>query len=183
MDLSLEYDLTQASLFPAKPQGPCHRMLGRLLAIVNAGAAGLALASVRQEAYQLKSTILERYGEKDGVDWQLIEKACWGCEACDPDGYWSRRDAACDGKGVYSKRWIPLERYRLGAHVFHKPGLAVYHDPGKPIKFTNRIKHAEPNEEKARAAFLQLCLMFDRDLFRQLAAVLFSIAKPDRWCN
>jgi hypothetical protein len=168
----------QPLLFPGKRHGPTKRLIGRLLAVANAGAAGTALAGVSDEFYRLKARLLESYGERDGTDWQVIERACWGCEFCrDGNDYYGYRDGKCDGKGVFSRRYHPLARTRLGGVVFHTPGLSQTEPPAAPIVFRGRVLHRKVKAEDARAAFLTLCLLFDRELFRDKADALFAI-KP-----
>src|SRR5262250_655428 len=102
--------MNQPTLFHIhKRHGALKHALGRVLAVANAGAAGGELAEFRSEVYALKKSILERYGERDGTDWQEITRPCWGCEDCldyDGDGYFSRRDGfTCGGSKVYSRKW------------------------------------------------------------------------------
>jgi hypothetical protein len=178
MDVSawLNRPVSAGRLFPtARRQGRFKRLLGRLLGTANAGVAGPQLSAVREEFYALKARLLEEYGEPCGTDWQVIERSCYGCDAC-CGGYYGR-DAACDGKGVFSRRYIPLARTKLGRVIFHTPGAAQWQKPAGPIKFTGRVPHREVSDEDARAAFLILCLMFDRELFRAKADKLFAL-KP-----
>lgn len=73
----------------------------------------------REEFYALKQAILERYGIWAGEDIQHIRKECWSCtNGTYCDGEVCRR---CDGRGVYSERWILLERWLLAGQMFHRP--------------------------------------------------------------
>lgn len=173
--------MIQQTLFEIhRPQRVLKRSLARVLAIANAGASNWLFGDLREDFYALKRRILERYGERDGTDWQEITRPCWGCEDCrdyEDDWYYcGRRDGfCCGGSKVYSRTYIPLARWKLGAMVFHLPGLRQSEKPGMPIVFRERIKHREVNDEDARAAFLQLCLWFDREMFRRTAARLFAV--------
>ena len=168
----------QPTLFPAaRRNGSLKRLVGKLLAIANAGAghgSGSSLVSIRETFYAFKSKLLERFGQPCGTDWQEITQPCFGCEDC--GFHRSRFDGwSCGGTRIYSRKFVPLARTRLGGHVFHTPGQSQTSRPDGPIAFRGRIVHREVDDEQARAAFLQLCLMFDRDLFRQFAGKLFSV--------
>ena len=159
--------------------GTLKRTLGRLLNTANAGIQ-FALGHYREEFYILKAKLLERYGDADGTDWQEITRPCWGCEDCrdySDDGYYcGRRDGfLCGGSKVFFRKYIPLARTILGGFVFHTPGITQQVHPGVPITIKGTIRHRDVNDEDARAAFLQLCLMFDRELFRRVAARLFAV--------
>jgi hypothetical protein len=166
--------VTRPTLFPIfRRQGALKHALGRVLALANAGAAGWQLGFLREEFYGLKRKLLEAYGERAGTDWQEITRPCWGCGDCrdyDEDLYYcGRRDGfACGGSKVYSRKWIPLARWKLGATTFHTPGPAVFEDPGQKVTFRGRVPHREVKEEDAHAAFLQLALWFDRPLFERV---------------
>jgi hypothetical protein len=177
--------MTQPALFPIRTRhGALKQALGRVLATANAGASQW-LYPWREEFYALKRTLLERYGERVGTDWQEITKACWGCEDCRNygDDYYDRgrRDGfVCGGSKVYSRRYIPLSRWKLGRAVFHTPGLAQEEKPAEAIKFRGVIKHREVSSEDARVAFAQLALWFDRELFRNVAHQLFALECPHK---
>ncbi len=172
--------MTTPTLFHIhRPQRVLKRTLGRLLNTANAGL-NFSLGHYREEFYGLKRRLLERYGDADGTDWQEITRPCWGCGDCRDDsdyGYFpGRRDGfLCGGSKVFSRKFIPLARTILGGFVFHTPGISQQVHPGVPIKIMGTIRHREVSDEDARAAFLQLCLMFDRELFRRVAARLFAV--------
>lgn len=166
---------TTPSLFPAKRHGQTKRAVGQLLAVANAGASGVPLAAVREDFYRMKRAILEKYGEPVGTDWQVIERECWGCGACDEDGFHYGRGEKCNGDGVYSRTWIPLARWRLGRSVFHLPGERQFTKPDRPVTIRGRIAHREVDDFQARRAFATLALWFDPELFRRTAANLFAI--------
>lgn len=88
------------------------------LAVVLHHANAQPPSSAKQEFYELKQAILERYGWRDGDDWQHIVKPCWGTryEDC------TQECDKCGGTGVYDRAFVHLERWRIGdSHVFHKP--------------------------------------------------------------
>ncbi len=88
------------------------------LAVVLHHANSQPPSAAKQEFYELKQAILERYGWRDGDDWQHIFKPCWGHH------YYGCGDDCekCGGTGVYSRVYVHLERWRLGTrHVFHRP--------------------------------------------------------------
>lgn len=59
--------------------------------------------------YDLKTTILNRYGALDGLDGQRVVRRCWYCEnGCDN----------CE-HGIYRIDYVELRRIRLGKRVFH----------------------------------------------------------------
>lgn len=99
----------------------------RRLAIVlkHANAQPPFATDTRAEFYRLKEAILRTYGERIGEDVQHIVKRCWNCR----DGWiYEYGDTfpsdpchKCDGKGIYSERFVLLERWQIAGQVFHKP--------------------------------------------------------------
>ena len=64
--------------------------------------------------YTMKNFFLEKFGTKEGFDYQHIEKQCWHCNG--EGDCWS-----CDGSGIYSEYYVQLERWILNDGVFHRP--------------------------------------------------------------
>lgn len=62
--------------------------------------------------YNLKSTILKKYGSFDEYDIQILKKQCFKCNG--------KGCVECD-KGIYSVTKIALQRYLLNEYVFHIP--------------------------------------------------------------
>lgn len=75
----------------------------------------------RQAFYELKQRICEQYGESDGEDIQHIVDKCWGYRyhPCDDDC------DKCGGTGIFSEKWIILQRWKIGGLVFHRPTRRV----------------------------------------------------------
>lgn len=167
--------LKSKSLFAKDaPQGVLKWTVGRLLHTVNAAARGYPIHQFQEEFYALKGRILAKYGQVDGTDWQEIVRSCHGCDDC---GGWSRYDGwSCGGTKVYSRKFIPLARHRLGAFVFHTPGIAVQQlPPGESVKFKGLVPHAKVDGDDAARAFLQLCLLFDVPLFKRAVIPLMNL--------
>lgn len=82
--------------------------------------------------YLVKDRIMRRVAFPDGADMQLLPpKPCWNCTVgivhwralSDGGPIYCRQ---CDGRGNYRpERLVQLLRFKLGSHVFHKPGDSV----------------------------------------------------------
>lgn len=80
----------------------------------------------RADFYRLKEAILRTHGKIVGEDVQHIRKVCWGCGGSgwiEEHSYSMPSDDCdkCRGTGVYSERWIVLERWEMAGLIFHRP--------------------------------------------------------------
>lgn len=102
-------------------------VLARLLAAANRG-------SWDPEFYSVKDALLRRFGRSDGFDVQEITHACWGYRhyGCDDDC------EKCGGTGVFSRRWVFLERRLWCGCVFHVPRETVFERPPR-VDIVGRI--------------------------------------------
>jgi hypothetical protein len=109
--------------------------------------------SVGRDFYECKTFLLRRYGRFDGHDMQEIQKECWGYrdDECGP------QCRKCGGTGIYSQKWIRLERWKLGNYLFHVPNGTTYSRPDS-VQIQGRIEHADYGL-KSREAQLWLYLL------------------------
>lgn len=139
------------------------RILAWLLVRAN---ARMSSASHRTECYALKDRILRKYGARDGSDLQHIRQECWGYEQA--EGCEGKTCGRCRGTGIYSERWIELERWNVLGHVFHRPSDRWVCDPAD-VRALNviegRIRHESVKPHVAAEALLWLLLICDRRLF------------------
>ena len=126
---------------------------------------------------RIKDHILLRYGRaaEPRFEWQEIVHECWSCEGT--GGLYERGGCyKCGGSGVYSRRFIPLYRWRIADRVFHRPGDAVNAlVEGVPVAIKGRIHH-KPSRHAWKAAFV-LGLLFDRDY----AWEILRVRRPFVW--
>lgn len=83
----------------------------------------------RESFYALKTELLNRYGVKDGVDIQYIEKPCF-CY-----GKYGNRCYKCGGSYVFERKWIRLQRWRFVDYSFHQP-LETLYSPREALNVT-----------------------------------------------
>lgn len=127
--------------------------------------------SDRSAFYAIKDRLLRRYGKPDGVDVQELTTRCWGWrdDYGDVIGCDGRLCTKCGGTGIFSCRYVHLERYRLGKYVFHIPGKTTYYKPDA-VHIKGLVKHADYGEWTEEAE-LWLYAMFDwRALWRNLTS-------------
>lgn len=154
---------------PAVPLGrrrdDMRRLLSWLLFLANSDPPFL-----RERFYALKDSLLRRWGERDGEDWQEIVKLCY---RCDGTGYSDCYDemiqdfARCRRchKGVYERKVIRLERWKFSGRVFHRPAERFHRLPaGKTVTIQGRVQHKDVGFA-GREAGLWLALAFDWGLF------------------
>lgn len=126
-------------------------MLATLLHYANADAPFLH----RTEFYALKTRLLERYGTKTAIETQEIRKKCWGWRDEYGGDKGCRGDdcTKCGGTGVYSLRWVKLERWQWCGYVFHRP-IGYQFNPPDPttVKIFGRIEHADYGRASQEAA-------------------------------
>lgn len=147
----------------------------------------------RYAFYQLKNTILEKYGHEADYDLQHIEKKC---HSCDGKGNHPRGQCYRCNSGVYQRKKVVLKRWILNGCVFHKPvgeldsgKLKIFngyyeseysgceYPSFKYEQFNGRIineirgiiKH-EPMPLSATWAFYYLLWNYDRDKFHKCIA-------------
>lgn len=134
----------------------------------------------REAFYALKQAILAAYGERDGQDIQHIRKACWNCS----EGVYRHYDgeldtcSRCRGTGVYSERWIVLERWKLAGHVFHRPSHTLVGSL-TPANIEGRIEHR--TSKLAFAAWRVLALLFRPAYYLYLDAFKMSVEQLNRF--
>jgi hypothetical protein len=156
--------------FPAISPSRFARVLASVLVCANSSPP----TCHREEFYRMKDAILSKHGKLIGTDLQHIVKPCWGEweeRGCVGDG--CRR---CGGTGVYAEKWIILERWELGARIFHRPMEATMIRPNGPVTIEGRLTHERwPGHQPTEAA-LWLALVFDRRLFCRMMFVPSSCA-------
>ena len=122
----------------------------------------------RNEFYELKTKLLKRWGEPDGLDVQHIYKMCW---TCDGSGRYGRQECRkCYGTGAYQNYYTLLQRYRLGGYSFHRPldrSRAAYSTPTKdlPVTIEGYINHPYLGGYKATEANYWLFFFFAPRVF------------------
>lgn len=77
----------------------------------------------REAFYALKDRLCRRYGYFDGYDLQHLVQPCWGAHGERDEGPAQSHATCgrCGGTGIYRARWVRLERWQVGAFVFHRP--------------------------------------------------------------
>lgn len=136
------------------------------LAVVLHHANSQPPSAAKQEFYELKQAILERYGWQDGEDWQKIEHPCWGESRYDP----CHEDCGkCGGTGIYWRVFVRLERWRLGdRHVFHRPAERFVALPGgASVTIVGKVSHKRKPLSQACADVL--AMLFRPQLYLYLA--------------
>jgi hypothetical protein len=132
----------------------------------------------KRHFYFWKSKFLQRAGELDGWDLQVIRLKCHGCGG---SGTWhseygdhSDLCRRCGGDGIYRVDAVKLTRWRVGGSVFHVPGertrwvswdLPMEEESGFRERITGLIKHEPVPERVAIRAFLKLLYVFDPEEF------------------
>lgn len=141
----------------------------RLLHVANQDPPGW----LRVEFYDLKTEILRTHGRRYCPDHvQRITKQCWGCWGSGNDVYRPHPCFRCNGTGLYSCRYIVLERWRLpdgeapeGYREFHVPTDTVAKS-GCRVDIDGKVsKYRLPNTEDAA---MQLLWRFRPSLFVEL---------------
>jgi hypothetical protein len=137
------------------------RFLGWLLWHAN---AVMGSSVDRFAAYAIKERILRRHGSLVGEDIQHIKRECYGCRG---SGYYYAGEECyrCGGTGVYDEKWIRLERWELGGHIFHRPIGNMARPMNGMVTVEGRIYHDDRNHAASSDALLWLALVFDRRFF------------------
>lgn len=108
--------------------------------------------------YRIKDRILARWGERLGTENQRIVWECWGPYR---EGCLGEDCPHCGGTGVYDQRFCRLERWQLGAFIFHSNPTPIL--PTADYQIFGRIKHERVGDPAE--AYLWLALLFDLPLF------------------
>ena len=148
-------------------------LLGEVLHVANSRPPFV----YKDEFYNLKDTLLCRFGKPDGFDIQHIVKECWECDG----GYRSesvnnlgmvvsvkRKCMKCGGSGIYLQFWTRLSRYQIGRRVFHHPERRYYVDPEIPLQrpvIVGYVEHQKYSGYLHTEALLWLSLVYDLKLF------------------
>ena len=134
--------------------------------------------------YDLKETLLNRYGVADGHDVQILPaKICYTCKGTGVDqnnDYEEENEDCpeCCGTGIYLPRaYVILVRFRLGRFVFHRPE-GRDREEQIPQPFKSLLQAQTPimgilKKQKTRfshEARLWLFLLFRRDHFGLIVA-------------
>lgn len=118
----------------------------------------------RNDFYDLKHRLLQRYGRFTGHQIQEIRKDCWGerrydDQDLDSDGYTTvpcgPNCKRCRGTGIYDIRWVRLERWEFCKYVFHVPAgdTRIIPSPYPPKDMIRgRIEHGGDGRSSAEAA-------------------------------
>lgn len=134
------------------------RFLSWLIALANSDAG-----FYKRDFYQIKDRLLKRYGRRVGTDVQHIRDECWGYESVGHcEGKYCRK---CYGTGVWSERWIELERWEIGGRIFHRPSGQTGTRFAMLTTIEGRIRHRDVSGSTAKEALLWLALLYDRRLF------------------
>jgi len=120
----------------------------------------------RFAAYAIKERILRRWGRLVGEDIQHIKRECY---SCDGSGYYYAGEDCwlCGGTGIYDEKWIRLERWEFGGHIFHRPIGNMWPPMNGMVTVEGRIYHTDRNDAASNDALLWLALLFDRRFFSQ----------------
>lgn len=137
------------------------RLLAWLLWHAN---AAMRSSSDRVAAYAIKERILRRHGRFVGEDIQHIKRECYGCSG------WGKDDGGftcdrCYGTGIWDERWVKLERWEFGGHIFHRPIANVARPMNGVATVEGIIRHDDRNGLASAEALLWLALVYDRRLF------------------
>lgn len=119
--------------------------------------------------YEIKKTLLKKYGIHDGYDLQHIEGQ--KCHTCAGTGIYigyyysggSFKDTCnrCYGNGYYKDpQYNLLERLKFGKYIFHQPYKRCYTvKPDMPIKIDGYVYH--DNQYWTKFASIVFCLVFN----------------------
>lgn len=134
------------------------RLIAFLLHVANAHPP-----VTRTAFYQLKCRLLRRYARFAGHQIQEIRKECWG----EPDwrddyaykGCTGHGCPRCGGTGVFSIRWVRLERWEWCGRVFHCPsGSSII--PPSPYPPANMIRGLIEHKDYGRASREAACWLY-----------------------
>ena len=121
------------------------------------------MSDEREDFYKLKQAILEKYGKIVGYDVQHIVKRCWSCRDGwiyeYGDNFPSDECRRCT-RGIYSERFILLERWALGSKIFHRP---IGTTDRRDVTIEGTIQHRP--SRLALAARRVLCLLWYPSLY------------------
>lgn len=142
--------------------------LPELLRIANANARRMHLS---REFYGLKDRLLQQHGQKIGEDVQYIVDKCWTCygEGTLPAprvGAYPIKCGHCYGTGVWQHRYVLLDRWQLGPHVFHRP---VGRTERRDVTISGLISHEGVDYNESMRAFLCLAVLYDPPMLLQIA--------------
>jgi len=116
-----------------------------------------------KEFYELKTRLLKRWGEPDGLDLQHIYKPCF---TCDGTGKYGRQECRkCWGTGAYQEFWTLLQRYKLGGYAFHHPLDRAFRKPGARVTIEGYIHHEHLGGHKATEVNYWLFFFFAPRVF------------------
>lgn len=126
--------------------------------------------------YQIKDTVLKKYGSHIGWDLQHILKKCWSCRDGIFSGYhngckWVSMPEEtcfkCRGTGTFDEFWVYLEVWNLGAYEFHCPidRVRKMETPVYPIRhhIEGYIKH-KPHDRRKVAFWILACIFSPNDV-------------------
>ena len=108
----------------------------------------------RTEFYALKTRLLHTYAKFVGHDIQEIKKECWGDKWDDEGGQrygCGPNCRRCQGTGIFSIRWIRLQKFRWGKYTFHCPDGVSYIKPHL-VQINGLIEHANYGRASDEAA-------------------------------
>lgn len=143
---------TQRNLFAPQRWPLQVRLIARLLWLANCEPWW----AIKHRFYAMKQRIVERWGVRDGLDYQEIVKPCWSCEGT--GGLWEPGGCyKCQGDGIYARFWVALERWQLAGYVFHRPLGRVDRRP-EHVEFHGYIRHGKKtNRNDAAMMWLVRC--------------------------
>lgn len=134
-------------------------IIGALLHVANSSPPVIG----RRQFYDLKTSLLHRYGRLVTNEWQHIVKECWdcekGCRKCNRYG---------KGGGIWDEFWVWLELWELGGHSFHIPRQRTYSDPGAARQIEGYIRHKSFKYYLPKECAMWLFLLYDRKTFRDV---------------
>jgi hypothetical protein len=141
------------------------RVLGWWLGLANANVGGSIMG---RRFYDLKDRLLRKYATRDGSDLQYLKDICWGY--ADEAACAGKSCRRCGGTGVWSERWIELERWNLGGRIFHRPNGPIRVGVESAKEFARniidgRIQHRGVSYRASDEARLWLMLAFDRRMW------------------
>lgn len=115
--------------------------------------------------YDIKNTLLKKYGKFERYDLQFIEgKRCYSCGGTGIYVDWYGNKDGCYNcySGWYKRPFLSLlEVVRFGKHTFHQPKERLYAKPdGLEVNIQGYISHSEP--KYGFLAMMLLLFIYDR---------------------
>lgn len=134
-----------------------------------------------REFYELKDRMLREFAEFRGHDIQEITRECWGDQR-DEHGDWhgcGPKCRRCGGTGIFSQRWVRLQRWHWGRYVFHIPDGSTSIKPDS-VQIVGRIEHRDYGKASREAElWLFVATLQLRTLWHVLGESWYC--KPDWW--